>query len=68
MIEIVGVREDLLRFLEADATERVRPQPLALARIEVKAHMYNSYTISSELRTHRSIVQAGRRRRDAFVM
>jgi hypothetical protein len=47
LMEIVRMSEDLLRLLEADAAERVRPQPLALTRVEVEAHMYNSYTIIS---------------------
>lgn len=48
LIEVIGAGKNLLRLLKADATVRIGPQPLTLARIEVKAHSYNSYTISWE--------------------
>src|ERR1700722_3257882 len=45
-IEVVGVRKNLFYLFESDASLRVRPQPLALALIELKSHEYNSYTTS----------------------
>jgi hypothetical protein len=45
LIEIVGPVKNLLSLFKADAPVRIFPQPLALARIEVEAHMYNCYTI-----------------------
>jgi hypothetical protein len=43
------VLKNLPRLFKANATARILPQPPTFARIEVKAHLYNSYTISREI-------------------
>ena len=45
-VQIIGVREYLLDFLETDASLRIRSEPCALPAIEVEPHRYNCYTIS----------------------
>jgi hypothetical protein len=49
LVEVVGPLKNLPRLLEADTAARIFPQPLALPRIEVEAHMYNSYTLSCKI-------------------
>ena len=38
LIQIIWVREDLLRLFEADSTPGTFPQPLALPLIKMKSH------------------------------
>jgi hypothetical protein len=45
LVQVIGVREYLLNFLETDASLRIRSEPCALPAIEVKPHRYNRYTI-----------------------
>jgi len=43
-VQVVWAGKNFLGFFKADVPPRILPQPLALARIEVEAHLYNSYT------------------------
>jgi hypothetical protein len=45
LIEIVGPVKDLSRLLEPDTAAGIFPQPPTFLRIEVKAQIYNCYTI-----------------------
>ena len=44
LVKLVGVRENLLRFFESDASLRICTERAALSLIEVNPHEYNSYT------------------------
>jgi hypothetical protein len=45
LIEIIGMRKDLLRFFETDAAPPILPQTPTLARVKLEAQRwYNSYT------------------------
>ena len=38
LVGVVGMKENLLYFLEADSAPRVPPKALALSRVEMESH------------------------------
>ena len=46
LVQVIGMREDLPSFLEANPAFGIGPQLLALARIKMEPHdWYNNYTL-----------------------
>jgi hypothetical protein len=58
LIEVVGPVKYPLRLFKADPTAGILPQSLAFARIEVKTHMYNSYTVARKNASGKRVVSA----------